>query len=78
MTTPYARKRDRREFLLNHVEMQKVATLPGFRGATLHETMGPNWRDIYWSPINRCYVVVGMTRAQVLVAIGRNPLARSA
>ncbi len=25
-------------------------------GATIAQTMGPNWKDIYWSPVNRPYV----------------------
>ena len=26
------------------------------KGATIHQTMGPRWRTIYLSPINRPYV----------------------
>ena len=29
------------------------------RPATIHETMGPNWKDIVWSPANRPFVVLG-------------------
>ena len=28
------------------------------KGAALAETMGPNWKDIYWSPIGRPYVQI--------------------
>ena len=28
-----------------------------FKGATISQTMGPNYKTIFWSPINRPYYV---------------------
>jgi hypothetical protein len=40
-------------------ESQWKEVMPELRGATVHETMGPNWKDIFWSPMNRPYVRKG-------------------
>jgi len=44
-----------KEYECTWEEMKEL--FPNLRGATLAETMGPNWKDLYWSPNHRCYVL---------------------
>jgi hypothetical protein len=66
----YDRKRQRKEFRLTRDQFVEFMRLPGTGGATLHETTGPLWQDIYWSPANRPYVNRTLPRDQVARRIG--------
>jgi hypothetical protein len=43
-----ASEKDQREFHLTVAEYKRLMTVPGFAPATLAQTMGPNWRDVFW------------------------------
>lgn len=49
-------KRTRKELKLDAEQFRKFAAIKGSRGAGLYECLGPQWQNIYWSPINRPYV----------------------
>jgi hypothetical protein len=44
-----------KSYFLTEQEWQNIKS--ELVGATLHQTMGPCWRDIYWSPARRPYVL---------------------
>jgi hypothetical protein len=37
-----------REFRLSREQYARLMTVPGFAPATLAQTMGPNWRHLFW------------------------------
>jgi hypothetical protein len=69
-------KAQRKEFQLTREQFKILVSLPGYRGAGLHETMGPHYKDIYWSPkvggsFGSPCVVQGMTREEVAAKLGQ-------
>lgn len=74
MNAAHLTQRTRKEFNLTREQWAILVTLPGYRGASVHETLGPHWQDIYWTPGNTPRVVTKLTRAEVALALG--PLAK--
>jgi hypothetical protein len=46
--TILATGKSQREFRLSREQYARLMTVPGFAPATLAQTMGPNWRHIFW------------------------------
>ena len=63
-------KAQRKEYQLTREQFALLVKLPGYRGACLSETMGPYWKDLYWSPLGSPAVVTNLTRQQVAAALG--------
>ena len=41
------------EYQMSQEESREAFKSGRYRGACLAETMGPNWKDIYWTAANR-------------------------
>ena len=47
--------RKQKEYQLTQEEFSSMMQAGELKPACLSQTMGPNWMDIYWSPIKRPY-----------------------
>lgn len=71
MTAP-KNQRQQREIDLTRAEMIRAQDAGvGFKIATIHQTLGPNWQNIYWlvssnGKARRCYAAVGRDFAEVV------------
>lgn len=45
--------RKQKEYQLTQAEFHNMLSSNKIHPATLAETMGPNWKDIYWTPARR-------------------------
>jgi len=70
MSATHLTQRTRKEFNLTREQWEILVTLPGYRGASVYETLGPHWQDIYWTPDNTPRVVTKLSRAEVALALG--------
>jgi hypothetical protein len=52
-SVPNRFNRKYKHFYPTHEQWQEMLKEGTFRQASIHQTMGPNWRDIYWTPTNK-------------------------
>lgn len=60
------KKSQQKQFILNKDEFSRFVNYPGRRMATIHDTLGPHYKHIYWDHINRPHVVPDVDPKKVL------------
>lgn len=68
-------RRQQRELRPTADQFRALMRIPGFAGATVHETLGPHYRHIFWHPnTNAPFTVRGdITLVEVLARLAPSP-----